>query len=179
MSGTTPQWSQAKVRPVRARPDWISSAIISTLRSVHTRAHAGQIVVGRNDDAGFALDRLDQHRDGVVVDRGGQRLGVAERHGAEAGRVGAEAATRGVVVGEADDRRRAAVEVVVRHDDIAVPGGHALDVGAPLAGHLDAALDGLGAAVHRQHHVLAAQLGQRLAERSKPVGVERPAGQRH
>ena len=57
-------------------------------------------------------------------------------------------------------------------------GGHALDVGAPLAGHLDAALDGLGAAVHRQHHVLAAQLGERRAERAEPVGVERAADQR-
>ena len=57
-------------------------------------------------------------------------------------------------------------------------GRHALDVGAPLAGDLDAALDGLGAAVHRQHHVLAAQLGQRRAERAEPVGVERAADQR-
>ena len=36
MSGTTPSWSQAKVAPVRPRPDWISSAIISTLFSVQS-----------------------------------------------------------------------------------------------------------------------------------------------
>ena len=42
MSGTTPQWSQAKVRPVRASPDWISSAIISTLRSVHSARTRGR-----------------------------------------------------------------------------------------------------------------------------------------
>ena len=146
---------------------------------MHTRAHAGQIVVGRHDDAGLTLDRLDEHGDGVVVDRGGQRVGVAERHRAETRGVGAEAAARSVVVGEADDRRRAAVEVVLRHHDVALAGRHALDVGAPFAGDLDAALDGLGAAVHRQHHVLAAQLGQRLAERSEPVGVEGSADQRH
>ena len=29
MSGTTPSWSHAKVRPLRPRPAWISSAIIS------------------------------------------------------------------------------------------------------------------------------------------------------
>ena len=179
MSGTTPQWSQAKVRPVRARPDWISSAIISTLRSVHSAPHPRQVVVGRHDDARLALDGLDQHRDGVVVDRGGHRVGVTERHRTEARGVRAEAAAGGLVVGEADDRGGAAVEVVVRHDDVALSGGHALDVGAPLAGHLDAALDGLGAAVHRQHHVLAAQLGQRLAERTEPVGVEGAADQGH
>jgi hypothetical protein len=33
----------------------------------------------RNDDAGFALDRLDQEGDGIRRDRGFQRQGVAER----------------------------------------------------------------------------------------------------
>ncbi len=36
MSGTTSSWSHAKVLPERARPDWISSATISTLRSVQS-----------------------------------------------------------------------------------------------------------------------------------------------
>ncbi len=39
-------------------------------------------------------------------------------------------------------------------------------------------LDGLGAGVHRQHHVLAAQLGERRRERAELVVVERAAGQR-
>ena len=69
-------------------------------------------------------------------------------------------------------------KLLSRHDDIGLAGRDALDVGAPLAGHLDAALDRLGAAVHRQHHVLAAQLGERCAERSEPVGVEGAADQR-
>ena len=68
-------------------------------------------------------------------------------------------------------------KLLSRHDDVGLAGGHALDVGAPLAGDLDAALDRFGAAVHRQHHVLAAQPGQRCAERAEPVGVERPADQ--
>ena len=35
--GRTPSWSQAKVQPVRPRPDWISSAIISTLARASSR----------------------------------------------------------------------------------------------------------------------------------------------
>ena len=38
-------------------------------------------------------------------------------------------------------------------------------------------LDGLGAGVHRQHHVLAAQLGELRAERAELVVVERAAGE--
>lgn len=37
--------------------------------------HPGQVVVGWDDDPGLALDRFQQHRDGVVVDGGGQRVG--------------------------------------------------------------------------------------------------------
>lgn len=40
---------------------------------------------GRNDDPGLTLDRLEQHGNGVLVDRGRQRVGVAEGHRAESG----------------------------------------------------------------------------------------------
>ena len=53
--------------------------------------------------------------------------GVAERHRDEAGRERAEAVARVGVGGEADDRRRAAVEVVVAHDDLRAVAGDALD----------------------------------------------------
>ena len=56
--------------------------------------------------------------------------------------------------------------------------GNALDVGTPLAGDFEAALHGFGARVHRQHHVFAAQLGKRGAERTETVGMERTADQR-
>ena len=36
------------------------------------RAHPRQVVVGRHDDARLALDGLEQHGDGVLVDGGGQ-----------------------------------------------------------------------------------------------------------
>ena len=167
MSGTTSQWSHAKVRPVRARPGLDLVGDHQHVAFGAQRAHPRQVVVRRNDDARLALDGLEQHGDGVLVDRGGHRVGVTEGHRPESRCVRTEAAARGVVVGEADDRRGAAVEVVMRHDDVGLAGGDALDVGAPLAGDLDAALDGFGAAVHRQHHVLAAQFGQRRAERGR------------
>ena len=55
---------------------------------------------------------------------------------------------------------------------------HALHPVRPFAGHLDRRFDGLGAGVHRQHHLGAGQLGQFLAERPELVVVERPRGQR-
>jgi hypothetical protein len=70
------------------------------------------------------------------------------------------------------------VEAAVHHDDPRPVLGHAPDLVAPLAGDLDPALDGLGAGVHRQHDLLAHQVGQRGAERAEPVGAERAAGER-
>jgi hypothetical protein len=49
---------------------------------------------------------------------------------------------------------------------------------APGARDLDRRLDGLGAGVHRQHHVFAAQLREPLEERAEHVVVEGAAGQR-
>ena len=63
----------------RPRPDWISSAISSTSRRVQSVADRGQVAGGRDDHAGLALDRLEQHGHGVVVDRGLERGGVAVR----------------------------------------------------------------------------------------------------
>ncbi len=82
------------------------------------------------------------------------------------------------VGGEADDRRRAAVEVVGAHDDLGAVGRDALDVVAPTPRGLDRGLDAFGAGVHRQHHVLAAQLGELGAERVELVVAERAARQR-
>ena len=56
--------------------------------------------------------------------------------------------------------------------------GDALDLVAPLAGDLDRGLDGLGAGVHRQHQVLAAQVAERGGEVGELVVHEGPAGQR-
>ena len=78
-----------------------------------------------------------------------------------------------------DDRGRAAVEVAGHHDDVARLRGDALDPVAPGAGDLDAGLDGLGARVHRQHHVLAARASaSAVDERAELVVVERAARER-
>ena len=62
---------------------------------------------------------------------------------------------------------------------VARPGRDALDLVAPLAGGLDRGLDRLGAGVHRQHAVLAAQRGEVARERPELVVGERAARERH
>ena len=141
-------------------------------------ADAAQVAVRRDDHAALALDRLDQDRDGVGVDRGLDRGQVAVGDGDEAGRERAEAVAGVGVVGEADDGGGPAVEVAGGDDDLGLVGGDALDLVAPLAGDLDRGLDGLGAGVHRQHEVLAAQVAERGGEVGEPVVHERPAGER-
>ena len=54
---------------MRPSPVWISSQIRSTLLLAADARALGEIAVGRNDDAAFALDRLDQERGGVRRDR--------------------------------------------------------------------------------------------------------------
>ena len=66
----------------------------------------------------------------------------------------------------------------VGDDDVRPAGRDALDPVAPLAGDLDRGLHRLGAGVHRQHQLHAAQLGQLAAEVGEPVVDERAAGQR-
>ena len=95
----------------------------------------------------------------------------------EAGRVGAVVVVRDRVVGEADDRRRAAVEVAGHDDDPRPAVGHALDLVAPPPRRLDRRLDGLGAGVHRQHELLAGERREVAAERAEPVAVEGAARQ--
>ena len=140
-------------------------------------AHGRQIVVRWHDHAGLALDRLEQHRDGVLVDRVGHRVGVTERHRTKARRERAEATARRLVRRKADDADGPAVKVVVGDHDIGLARGNALDIGSPFARDLDRALDRFGAAVHRQHHVLVAQRRQRRAEPAERLGVEGPAHQ--
>ena len=97
----------------------------------------------------------------VVVDRG-----LAARPGRRRARSGSRACTA-----RSRSRASGSVEkltiVVVRPWKlpsatmiVAWSAGHALDLVAPLAGHLDRGLHRLGAGVHRQHQVLAAQLGE-------------------
>ena len=83
MSGTTPSWSQANSLPVRPKPDCTSSAIKQDVVRAAQVAQAGEETVGRDDHAGLALDRLDQHGGDGVVDGGGDRVEIAVAHAAE------------------------------------------------------------------------------------------------
>ncbi|SKT92264.1 Uncharacterised protein [Mycobacteroides abscessus subsp. abscessus] len=142
-------------------------------------ADGGQVVVRRDDDAGLALNGLQQDGDGVAVDRPLQGGGIAEWHDAESGSERSESAARGLIGGEAHDADGSTVEVIVCHHDIGLIHRHALDVGAPFTGHLDTALDGLGPGVHRQHHALAAEPGEVAAEPTEAIRMKRPAHQCH
>ena len=77
-----------------------------------------EVAGGRNDDAGLALDGLDEEGAGVGRDGGAQRLGVAEGYGAEAGRKRAKAVAILRVGREPYDGDGAAVEVVGGDDDL-------------------------------------------------------------
>ena len=157
MSGMTASCSQAKVRAGAAEPglDLVGDHQHVVLDA--QPAHVVQVAGRRHDHAGLALHRLDQDGHGRLVDGRGERVGVAVRHRAEAGRVRAVVGLGDVVAGEADDADRAAVEVAVHDHDRRVPVGHALDLVPPAPGHLERRLDALGAGVHRQHHLLAGQ----------------------
>src|SRR3954451_11082883 len=72
---------------------------------------AGEIPARRNDDAAFALDRLDQERGGVARDCALERMCVAERDALEPGRERTEAVAILRFRRHADDGDRAAVEI--------------------------------------------------------------------
>ncbi len=178
-SGTTPTRSHANVAPTRPRPDWISSAMNSTLCSRVSSRTRGQVLRGRDDDAGLALDRLDEHGGGVR--RRSRPRSPRHRRRAPSGTPGVNGPKSSCASGSSlkpDDRRGAAVEVAVIDDDVRGIRRHALHPVAPRARDLDAGLDGLGAGVHRQHHVLAAERGELGDERAEPVVVERAARER-
>ncbi len=147
--------------------------LVAGAQVTHARQEPGR----RDQHPALALDRLEQDRGRVLVDRLVQGLEVAIRHHPEAGGVGAIAPPRDVVGGEGHHRGRAAVEVALHGDDVGLVGRDALDVVAPAPGHLDGGLDGLGAGVHRQDHVLAGERGEVAGERPELVAVERPARQ--
>jgi hypothetical protein len=77
-SGSTPQCCDARKRPVRPIPVWISSAIsnVPCLRPGRRR----QIVVARQVDA-LALDRLDHERGDIAPgERSFERVQIIERY---------------------------------------------------------------------------------------------------
>ena len=136
------------------------------------RGERREPAVGRNQDAGLRLDRLDEHGAGVWPDGAPRRRDVTKRNDPEARREWPEATAILGRAGEADDGRRAAVEVVLEDDDLRLVGRNALDLVAPAPSRLDGGFDCLGARVHREHHLHAAELGELLAEERELVVAE-------
>lgn len=67
---------------------------------------------------------------------------------------------------------RAAVEVVLSTQNHRLVLRDTLDLVPPFAGDLDAGLDGFGAGVHGQDHVVAEELGDELGEAREDIVVE-------
>ena len=105
---------------------------------------------GWNDDAGFALNRLDQKGAGVGVIASRRAARVTEGNHLEAGSEGAEAVAILLVGGKADDGDGAAVEIVGADDDFGLAFGNAFDFVSPFAGGLERGFDGFRAGVHGQ-----------------------------
>ena len=140
-------------------------------------ADPGEVAGRRDDDAGLALDRLDEEADGVRRDRGLERVGVAEGDDAKPGANGPKPPRASGSVENETIAEGAAVEVVGADDDLGLALGHALDLVAPLAHRLDRGLDRLGARVHRQHLVRAGERRELLVEAAELVVAEGAAGQ--
>ena len=109
-SGVMPSCWWAKKAPVRPIPVCTSSSTSrAPCRAVISRA-ADQVARGRDDDAALPHDRLQEHRGGVVVDGGGQRVGVAVRHVGDVAGQRLERRLLGRLTGQRQRAHRAAVE---------------------------------------------------------------------
>ena len=111
-----------------------------------------EVALGRDLDAGLALDRLEQDRRGPVGDRLGERPLVAVRHEGDVARQRLERLAVGRLGGQRQRAHGAAVEAAL--------GGH--DVGAAGApGQLERRLVGLGAGVGEEHLARPPRVEQR------------------
>nr|POE63625.1 hypothetical protein CFP56_04528 [Quercus suber] len=123
-----------------------------------------EVAVVGYDDAGFALDRLDQ--DGgrllaVCLEQLFDRVDVVVRkwlargriHTAEIGEVWAVVVSALRVAGQGDGRKGAAVEVLLQTKDPRLVRRDALDLVCPFPRNLDGRLDRFRASVHGQHHL--------------------------
>ena len=105
-------------------------------------AGPGQVAGRRHDDAVLALDRLEDHGGGLVVDRCGKRLGVAVRDEDHVAGQRLERLAVLRVVGDRQRPHRPAVERALARDDLGPPG---------QPGDLERGLVGLGAGVGEEH----------------------------
>ena len=86
------------------------------------RRRVADETLGRDQDAGFALNRLEQESAGVRSNRLLQRFRVAKRNGCEAGREGPESVAIQRLGREPRDGSGAAVKIVFANDDFSLAG---------------------------------------------------------
>src|SRR5215212_9496096 len=110
--------------------------------------NAGQIAGRRNTYPGLTLNRLQQHSHNIVGNRLTKGFKITVWNHDKTRGVRSEVIMCQRVIGAADDRRCAAMEVTTRDDDQSPAVGHAFDLVPPLPSDLDPGLDGLGASVH-------------------------------
>src|SRR5436309_2271317 len=106
-------------------------------------ARRGEVLGGRDVDAALPLDRLEDHRRGVAVDRLPERVGVVVRDVDEPGDEGLERLPEVPPPRRAERAHRAAVEPAHRGDDLRPARGR--------AGELQRRLDRLGPRVAQEH----------------------------
>ncbi len=102
----------------------------------------------------------------------------AVRHEDEARRERSEVLAIRFLGTSADDRGRAAVEVVREYDDLGLICRDAFYFVSPAARELDCRLDGFGAGIHRQRFFETGKLGEFLEESSHAVVAHRSRGER-
>ena len=137
-SGVTPWPWWANQRPVRPMPDCTSSSQSRAPCRVATSRAAREVALRRHDDAGLALDRLEQHGRGLVGDGRGERVGVAVRHEGDDAGQRLERRAVGLLGGQRQRAHGAAVEAALGRDHVGAAG---------TAGQLERRLVGLGAGV--------------------------------
>jgi hypothetical protein len=113
----------------------------------------------RRDYAGFALDRFDQDRAGVLVDRLAESRDVAEVEVPEPRRERAEVGAVVVFGGETDHGRGSSVEIAAGDDDLGPVRVDTLGAITPATRGLDGRLDRFAAAARRQRACLAIEVG--------------------
>ncbi len=175
-SGRTPSCSNANSLPVRPKPglDFVRDEQHAVLRGRSRRPRfrnpAGGMMMPASPWIGSTRNAQVL---GVIASL--QRVRIAEGNDLEPRRERPEAVAVLFIAREADDGRRAAVEVVGADDDLGLAVGNALDLVSPLARGLDRGLHRFGARVHGQRHVEAGQVVQLLVEQRRADRCERPA----
>jgi hypothetical protein len=165
-----PGAAQPRLHLVDHQQDVVAGAPVTQLREEARRRH---------DDAGLALDRLDQHRAGIGARGGAHARHAAEVEVAKARRERTEAGPVLRLARESDDGRRAAVEVLPRHQDLGLSERDSLVAVAPAPRALDRRLHGFRARVHRQRALETGDRAELFQERSERRPVVRPRGHRH